>query len=402
MEINEALKIKMKELIKMLRTGESPEKVKERFKDVLKETTPEMISKVEEELIKEGMKRDEIRKLCDIHLTIFKESLEKQKLDVAIGHPIYTFMEEHKILLKTLDELKDIWAKIKSQGSLEENAEELNKLKHIAAAFMEAEKHNIREENVLFPYLEKKGFTEPPKVMWAEHNELKERKKRFLEMVNSYKSKDYARFVKELDEIINYIIDTLESHIYKEDNILYPTAMRLINGDEWKDIKKECDELGYCCFTPEDIIKKEERKEEKVEEKVEDGKIVFETGAVSKDELEAILDTIPFDISFVGDEDTVRYFNKSEERIFPRTKAVIGRTVQQCHPEKSLHRVNQIIDDFRQGKKDVAEFWITVNERLIHIRYFPVKDKNSKYLGTMEVTQDITDIKKIEGEKRLL
>lgn len=402
MEVNEALKMKIKELMKMLHAGESPEKVKERFKDALKETTPEMISKVEEELIKEGMKRDEIRKLCDIHLAIFKESLEKQKLDVAIGHPIYTFMEEHKILLKTLDELKDIWTKIKSQEGLKSDSDEWNKLRHIAAAFMEAEKHNVREENVLFPYLEKKGVTEPPKVMWAEHNELKERKKRFLEIVNSYKSKDYARFVKELDEIINYIIETLGSHIYKEDNILYPTAMRLINGDEWKDIKKECDELGYCCFTPEDIIKKEEREEEKVEEKVEDGKIVFETGTVSKDELEAILDTIPFDISFVGDDDTVRYFNKSEERIFPRTKAVIGRTVQQCHPEKSLHLVNQIIDDFRQGKSDAAEFWITVNERLIHIRYFPVKDRNGKYLGTMEVSQDITDIKKIEGEKRLL
>ncbi|TES92142.1 MAG: DUF438 domain-containing protein [Candidatus Cloacimonadota bacterium] len=402
MEINEALKMKIKELMKMLHAGESPEKVKERFKDALKETTPEMISKVEEELIKEGMKRDEIRKLCDIHLAIFKESLEKVKLDVAIGHPIYIFMEEHKILLKTLDELKDIWAKIKSQEDLKSDSDKWNKLRHIAAAFMEAEKHNVREENVLFPYLEKKGVTEPPKVMWAEHNELKERKRRFLEIVNSYKSKDYARFVKELDEIINYIIVTLGSHIYKEDNILYPTAIRLINGDEWKDIKKECDELGYCCFTPEDIIKKEEGEDKKVEGKVEDGKIVFETGTVSKDELEAILDTIPFDISFVGDEDTVRYFNKSEERIFPRTKAVIGRTVQQCHPEKSLHLVNQIIDDFRQGKKDVAEFWITVNERLIHIRYFPVKDKDGKYLGTMEVSQDITDIKKIEGEKRLL
>ena len=268
MEMNEALKMKIKELMKMLHAGESPEKVKERFKDVLKETTPEMISKVEEELIKEGMKRDEIRKLCDIHLAIFKESLEKQKLDVAIGHPIYTFMEEHKILLKTLDELKDIWAKIKSQKDLKSDSDKWNKLRHIAAAFMEAEKHNVREENVLFPYLEKKGVTEPPKVMWAEHNELKERKKRFLEIVNSYKSKDYARFVKELDEIINYIIDTLESHIYKENNILYPMAIRLINGDEWKDIKKECDELGYCSFTPEDIIKKEERKEEKEEGKV--------------------------------------------------------------------------------------------------------------------------------------
>ena len=132
------------------------------------------------------------------------------------------------------------------------------------------------------------------------------------------------------------------------------------------------------------------------------GQIVFETGSFSKEELETLLNTLPVDITFVGKEDTVRYFSKAKERIFPRTKAVIGRKVQQCHPPKSIHVVNKILDDFRNGYKDVAEFWIHVKERLIYIRYFAVRDKNGEYLGCLEVTQDITDIKKIEGEKRLL
>ena len=133
-----------------------------------------------------------------------------------------------------------------------------------------------------------------------------------------------------------------------------------------------------------------------------EGPLQFETGTLSKDEAEAILNTLPVDITFVDKEDAVRYFNKPEERIFVRTKAVIGRKVQQCHPQKSIHVVNKILDSFKSGKKEVAEFWIQKGDRLIHIRYFAVRNKGGKYLGTMEVTQDITDIKKIEGEKRLL
>jgi len=134
----------------------------------------------------------------------------------------------------------------------------------------------------------------------------------------------------------------------------------------------------------------------------EKGILQFETGTLSKEEVEAILDSLPVDISFVDKEDRVKYFNKAEKRIFVRTKAVIGRKVQMCHPQKSVHIVNKILEAFKTGKKDVAEFWIQMNNRLIHIRYFAVRDKNGKHLGTMEVTQDLTDIKKIEGEKRLL
>lgn len=128
----------------------------------------------------------------------------------------------------------------------------------------------------------------------------------------------------------------------------------------------------------------------------------FETGTLSKEEAEAILNTLPVDITFVDKEDTVRYFNKSEGRIFVRPKAIIGRKVQQCHPQKSIHIVDKILNSFKSGKKDVAEFWIQKGDRLVHIRYFPVRNGDGKYLGTMEVTQDITDIKKIEGERRLL
>lgn len=126
------------------------------------------------------------------------------------------------------------------------------------------------------------------------------------------------------------------------------------------------------------------------------------TGDLRKEVLDALLETLPVEISFVDENDTVRYFNKNGNRIFPRPPSVIGRKVQDCHPKKSLHKVNQILDDFKNNRRDVAEFWIDLRGRKVYIRYFAVRGKDGKYLGCLEVTQDITDIKKIEGEKRLL
>lgn len=133
-----------------------------------------------------------------------------------------------------------------------------------------------------------------------------------------------------------------------------------------------------------------------------DGLLQFETGTLTKEEAEAILNALPIDITFVDKADAVKYFSKPEGRIFVRTRSIIGTKVQRCHPQKSIHIVNRILDEFKSGKKDVAEFWIRIGGRLVYIRYFPVRDKDRKYLGTLEVTQDITGIKEIEGEKRLL
>lgn len=123
---------------------------------------------------------------------------------------------------------------------------------------------------------------------------------------------------------------------------------------------------------------------------------------LSLETIEAIFDALPVEVSFVDADDTVRYYSKGDGRIFKRSPAVIGRKVQNCHPKKSVHVVNQILDDFRAGRRDVAAFWIDLHDRKVYIRYFPVRDKGGNYIGTLEVTQDITDVKTIEGEKRLL
>ena len=142
--------------------------------------------------------------------------------------------------------------------------------------------------------------------------------------------------------------------------------------------------------------------EKKAQEQTPKGNLQFETGSLTKEQLEALLNTLPVDITFVDANDTVRYFNKPEKRIFVRTKAVLGRKVHNCHPRKSLHIVSKIVDFFKSGKRNVAEFWISLNNRFVHIRFFAMRDPEGKYLGTMEVVQDLTEIKKLEGERRLL
>ena len=390
----------LKSIIRRLHEGADPEEVKEEFKDVLKGTESFDIAQIEQQLIEEGMPIEEIRRLCDVHLALFRESLEEEKVEVPEGHPIHILMEEHGIILGFAEELRNLSKMVKEAKDFDSAKENLEQLKRIAENFRESESHYVREENVLFPVIEKHGVTKPPAVMWMEHDTIREMEKNLYKLLDNPRETSFQVFAKKLGDAALSLAEMLSTHFYKENNILYPTALKIIPENEWKDIRHEFDELGYCKFTPkppEVAIQAE-----KTGPTAAEGVITFETGTLTVEEIESVLNTLPVDITFVDKNDEVRYFSKSKERIFPRTKAVIGRKVQQCHPQKSVHVVNQILEDFKSGRRDVAEFWINLDNRLIHIRYFPVRSKNGDYLGTLEVTQDITDIKKIEGEKRLL
>jgi len=402
--MNEDKKKLLKELIKQLHAGVSPEEVKEKFKEALKEVSPLEISRIEQELIEEGMPREEIQRLCEVHLAVFREQLERQKPHVTPGNPVSILMEEHKALQGLLEKMLEIVNKVQQSEEPHSVAEEMNHLRRIAEDFLDAEKHYLREENVLFPLLEKHGVREPPAIMWKEHDEIRGWKKKLHRLIESYESMGFQDFKKELGETATSLNRLLSSHIFKENNILFPTALRLITEQEWTEAIEDFDEIGYCCFTPPHLITKSEAKveESEAEAPTSSGLLQFETGSLSKEVIEALLNTLPVEITFVDAEDTVRYFNEPKERIFVRTKSVIGRKVQRCHPQKSIHIVNRILDSFRSGKRDMAEFWIKQGERLVYIRYFAVRNRNGKYLGTLEVTQDLTEIKKIKGEKRLL
>lgn len=394
-------KEQLKALIKKLHSGSDINEIKSKFADIIKNTSPEEIARIEEELIKEGMPVEEIHKLCDVHIAMFKESLKKEETIAPPGHPINILMEEHKLLLSYAGEIKNTAVILKSKQSYIEAKEEVDFLEHIAQHFKDSEKHYLREENVLFPYLEKHGITQPPAIMWTEHNKIRELKKNFYNILEKKEEYKFSDFVQQIDSAGIGISEMLSSHFYKENNILFPTALKVIIEAEWKEIKKGFDEIGYCCFTP-GVSEEPAPAEREKPSTIAEGVVNLDTGSLSVNELENMLNTLPVDITFVDRNDTVAYFSQTKERIFPRTKAVIGRKVQQCHPQKSVHVVNQILEDFKNKKRNVAEFWINMDGRLIYIRYFAVIDKNGEYLGCLEVTQDITDIQRITGEKRLL
>ena len=400
----------LKKLIENLNEGLDPEEAKMQFKEIIKDTGPDELSRVEEELVKEGLPRDKLNRLCDVHLAVFKEEFQDKKVLIPLGHPVNILMEEHRMVLEFAEKLNRTAVTIaqNKQKKFTAIAKEIEILKDIAHHFKESIKHYLREENVLFPYIEKHGLTEPPAQMWIDHDKIRELEKKLYDTIDSIeeKSTKYDDFCSKLLKTVGALAGMLTTHFYKENNILFPAALRLISQLEWKDIRKEFDEIGYCCFTPEEATKDfvvDIKKEEKLPEDIMmEGMIEFETGPLPLSFIEPILNTLPIDITFVDHEDKVRYFSKGEERIFVRTKAVIGRSVINCHPKKSYDVVNQILVDFRAGKRKSAEFWIDLEGRKIHIRYFAVHNKEGKYLGCLEASQDITEIQKIEGQKRLL
>ncbi|MBN2224919.1 MAG: DUF438 domain-containing protein [Deltaproteobacteria bacterium] len=323
---------------------------------------------------------------------------------VPKGHPIQILMKEHELMLDfserlvkiagALTGLRDLWA-------AEPHREEIA---HLVDHLIESESHYVREENVLFPVIEKHGITGPPQMMWTEHTEIRKLKKELSSIIEKPDATPFDQFAHRLHETASELADLLASHFNKENSILFPAALRVIPEREWPEIRRQFDELGYCCFTPPVPAAPDSAYKDTPSPaaKTADGSVTFETGTLSIAELHALLDSLPIDVTFVDKDDTVRYFNQAADRIFPRAKAIIGRTVGNCHPAKSIDKVQAILDGFRDGTLPKAEFWIPMDEKLIYIRYLPVRDSAGAYLGCLEVTQDITPIKKIEGAKRLL
>jgi PAS domain S-box-containing protein len=393
----------LKDVIKQLNAGVSPNELKGKFKQFLESATPEEIAGIEQQLVKEGVPREELHRLCDVHLAVFADRLVPEEIHLPSGHPIAILLEEHRIMLRYAERLGIIVGLIGGACDVIGVGDALTELRHIVRDFGDSEKHYLREENVLFPLMEKHGITEPPAIMWMDHDKIRKVKRRLGDLVEKWNKIPFYEFKAQLAEAAKPLCTLLPDHFFKENNILFPTALQAITAEEWEEARTDFDEIGYCCFTPpETLLKTDIKKERSKQTMPQEGMLEFETGRLSKEEAEAIFDTLPVDISFIDRDDRVKYFNKAEKRIFVRTKAVLGRSVQMCHPEKSIHVVNKIIEEFQSGEKDTAEFWIRMSNRLVHIRYFAVRDKNRKYLGTMEVTQDLTDLKKIEGEKRLL
>ncbi|MBT2689557.1 DUF438 domain-containing protein [Bacillus sp. ISL-47] len=308
------------------------------------------------------------------------------------GHPIHTFIRENREVDKHLRE--------KLKVSLEafikdDNEENVYKLLEDCTLLLDLDKHYSRKENLLFPYLEKYGIYGPTNNMWRIDDFIRDGIKEAKQLLSNYNG-DKQKVIQEAQFIFNEV----SAMIYREEHILFPMALKNLTEDEWIKIAHESDEIGFCLTGPEAEWKPERKA---IGDKaISEGYIKMETGILSLKQLELLLNHLPVDITFIDHDDVVRYFSHGRERIFARTKAVIGRTVQNCHPPRSVHVVEELLEDFKAGRKDSEDFWIKFRDKYVYIRYFAVRDENGSYVGTLEFTQNISPIQEIEGEKRIL
>ena len=385
----------LKDILEMIGAGKDLGDLKKHFVKTLGAVNPSEMALVQEELIKEGVSNENFQILLDMSLEVFRDTIQSQKPIVPKGHPIHTLMSEHSLLMEYASELHSLVRGL-SRREREPKPEDLGRVRQLIGFFIESETHYLREENALFPGLEKHGLTGPPKAMWSEHQDIHAIEENLFDL-KSGTDKELIDNLGKLSEVSTALANMLASHFYKENNILFPASLRLFNEQEWDIVIQDFDDIGYCSYSIRPL-----GKGKPAEVVSDEGEIVFGSGKLSVDMLEAIFSHLPIDMTFVDAQDRVQFFSESPERIFVRSRAIVGRSVQLCHPQNSVHIVEDILNDFRDGKRDSAEFWINLGRKTIHIRYFAVRNTEGKYLGCLEVSQDITEIMKITGEKRLL
>lgn len=391
---------RLKEIILDLHKGTPFQEVKKQFDELIADIEPTEIVAMEEQLVKDGMPVAEVKRLCDLHVGVLRDALDaKDPPHAPAGHPIHTFMAENEVFTDAVGDMDLLIQQLRIDGTLEKLSELKQPLQEALDKLSRVEIHYQREENQLFPYLEKHGYSAPPQVMWGVHNDIRAQLKQTKE---AFENQDLETFLEVGMDCAHAIVDM----VYKENHILFPLSLESLDELEWVDIRKGESDIGYAFAGPavgwpETAVDSEAAPGADETEKDAD-QIDLDTGQMTVDQVNLMLKHLPVDITFVNEDNEVRYFSAGKERIFPRSPGIIGRNVQNCHPPKSLDVVNKIVAEFKAGTKDEAGFWIQVQGRLIYIRYFAVRDDEGIFRGTLEVSQDITHIKSIEGERRLL
>jgi len=407
---------KLKSIIHRLHEGASVAAVKDEFAELLVDVGPDEIVRIEQALVEEGLNPEQIQPLCDVHVAVFRESLDEQRPSETIpGHPVFTYRAENLGVQHVLDSLVD---SVDALVAAPANTTRWEEVQAKVEKLLEYEKHYMRKENILFPYLERHDFSGPTAVMWGVHDEIRAQWKALAQLLVEGPGEDADARAAQVQEVFAAMDQTIRDMVYKEEKILFPAALQRLSDAEWAGIRAQGDEIGYCYARPgtqwrpqlsESPVAEAPSAQPSVAMQVPvsmggpvGAMILLNIGQLSVPQIDMMLRALPVDVTFVDEHDTVRYFTQGETRIFQRSPAIIGRKVQNCHPPQSVDKVQEILDAFRAGTRDVAEFWIQMGGMFVHIRYFALRDAEGTYRGTIEVTQDVADIRQLEGEKRLL
>lgn len=397
----------MKEIIKHLHRGGSPDEVRGKLRELVRETDASEIAAMEQELMAEGMRVEEVQSMCDLHASVLKEVLVQidpapAAPGLSPGHPVDTFRRENQALREAIGHMRIVMRAVSQLPDAAVPTDDLVTWRQTYNDLMDVEKHYQRKEHLLFSCLERHGITGPSKVMWGKDDEVRALLKSLGEALAA-EGATAAEWNVVIQAVAEPALLAVEEMIYKEENILFPMSLNALTADEWGEIWQQSPEYGYCLIEPRDGYGPPASADPaRVAAVAANESLVFPTGALTPEQIRGLLGALPVDITFVDADDRVRYFSEGPDRVFARSKAILGRKVQHCHPPKSVHIVEQIVDDFKSGRHSVAEFWIPLHGKFVHIRYFAVRDAGGKYLGTLEVTQDLTRLRALTGERRLL
>lgn len=395
-------KKRLKELILKLHTGESQEAVRQQLLESLSQIPYGEVVEVEQELISEGLPEEEVLRLCDAHSAVLEGKIDlSASKKIPEGHPVDVMIHENSELRKVATDIEMLLKKITvdDQANLEAS---ILKLRELFNNLFDVDKLYRRKEYLLFPFLEQQGITGPPKVMWGKHDEIRDLIKGSIELLQT-PAITREELIASSEIVLSAAVRGVVEMTRKEEEILFPMALDTLTESDWYEISKQSLQIGFCLYDPPKEWKPAWAKEDSVNELNKTGQnIQLPSGSFTVEELLAIMNTLPVDMTFVDRDDKVKYFSQGKERIFQRNRAILNRDVRHCHPPASAHIVDRIIEDFKSGKEDQAPFWINSGDKMIHIAYFALRNEKGEYLGTLEVSHDVAGYRKLEGDQRIL
>lgn len=393
----------LKEKIRQIDSEKDTGLIKQELEKLFKEVSHADVVKVEQELVEEGIDKDKMLELCDLHTAALRGLInpESNKTEIP-GHPVHTMKKENQAIKRELELIQMFVDEISKVDNIQDVSDKILKIRSCLNNLMDIEKHYSRKENLIFPFLEKYNITGPSTVMWGKHDQIRGLMKNCTEVLRSLEQINAEDAKATIEFVVNPVTKLVDEMIYKEESILFPMALDTLSEEDWWQVYKQSDEIGYCLFAPSTEWKPESITGDFFSDVVDVSKIKLPTGMFNLNELNSIFNTMPFDLTFVDKDDNVKFFSHGTERIFQRSKAILGRKVQYCHPPSSVHIVEKILNDFKSGEQSKASFWINFQGKFVYISYYALRDEEKNYLGTLEVTQDLTELRKLDGERRIL
>ncbi len=392
----------LKSLLLKLNNNEDIIHVKAQIAAELKNVPYEDVLAVEQELIAEGMSNEKMLELCDLHSNALSGLMPGITKLLPDGHPVMVFRKENVAIRREAEQIQAVIDAVKGMNDTDDAAEIMAKMHGHLNLLMDIEKHYSRKENLLFPYLEKYQITGPSVVMWGKDDQVRARLKECQQTIMPLRSMKVATCKPILAASFEPLVKQVMEMIQKEEEILFPMSLDTLTEIDWHEIYRQTPEIGYCIIDEKSEWKPELSGGTEEVRKNDADKWFLPSGNFRLNELIALFNTLPVDLTFVDANDNVRFFSESPERIFQRSRAIIGRKVQYCHPPHSVHIVEQILSDFKSGKQTQAAFWINFHGQFIHIAYYALKAEDGSYLGTLEVSQNLTKLRALEGERRIL